>query len=378
MPETVHVVVVGGGYAGVMAANRLAEERDGPGTEITLVDPGEHFTERIRLHEVAAGSRASAGVEWARVLHPGVRRLAARAVRVDAEQQVVLTDADPVPFDWLVLAVGSGELASPLLSVTNPAAALVTRTTIAALAPGSTVTVAGSGPTGIEVACAVATSRPDLAVTVVAPAGVAPRRAVTPAVARRLRRLGIAVADGTVDPLTGDVIAVDGTRTPAARATVWTAGLRVPSLAADSGLPVAADGRLLVDPTLTVPGRERILGAGDAVCVVGAVGAHLRASCASALPLGAHAADTLRARRTGAQPAPIDIGYLARCLDLGAGHGHVQALRPDDTARVWALGGRPGGWAKEQVCRMTVSWLATEARRPGSYSWPSGPRASVG
>jgi NADH:ubiquinone reductase (H+-translocating) len=379
MRRTMQVVVVGGGYAGVMAANRLAGMGAARGVQVTLVDPGEQFTERIRLHEVAAGNRGSAGVEWERVLHPQVRRLPARAVRIDAEgRTVTLVDHEPLGFDRLVYAVGSGEQPTSLLSVTSPAATATARRALAELPPGSTVTVAGAGPTGVEVACAVAVSRPDLAVTVVAPSGPGQLPAGRPAVACRMESLGVTVVDGTVDPTTGVVSAADGRARPVAAATVWTAGLAVPALAADSGLPVAEDGRLLVDATLTVPGYEHVLGAGDAVAVQGAAGAHLRPSCASALPLGAHAAEVVLARLAGTAPARVDIGYLLQCLDLGGGHGHVQTVHPDDTVRRWALTGRAGGWAKEKVCRSTLSWLAGEARRPGSYSWPSGPSRSVG
>ncbi len=194
--------------------------------------------------------------------------------------------------------------------------------------------------------------------------------------ARRLHHLGITVEDGRVDRATGAVTTVDGHR-PAGQATIWTVGLAAARLASDSGLPVTDDGRLMVDATLTVPGHPRILGAGDAVAVQGRAGRHLRASCASALPMGAHAADTVLAHLTGTTPEAIDIGYLLQCLDLGAGRGHVQAVRPDDTARPWAVAGRAGGWTKEQVCRRTIAWLAREARRPGSFTWPSGPAVSV-
>ena len=378
MPEMVRVVVIGGGYAGVMAANRLAGNRATPAMEVTLVDPGPQFTERIRLHQFAAGTRGVPGVEWAEVLHPQVRHLPTRVVSIKAENRtVILADLEPLRFDWLVYAVGSGEQSTPLLSVTNPAAAEMTGKAIAGLAPGAAVTVAGAGPTGVEVACAVAVSRPDLAITVVAPSGLAHPLTGRLAVARRLQRLGITVEDGVVNPATGAVTTEDGTSRPEAEATIWTVGLAAPSLAADSGLPVGGDGRLLVDATLTVPGHDRILGAGDAVSVQGTAGAHLRASCAAAIPLGAHAAETVLAHLTGTAPSVISIGYLVQCLDLGAGSGTVQTVRPDDTARRWALTGRVGGWAKEQVCRMTVSWLAKEAREPGSYTWPSGPTVPV-
>jgi NADH dehydrogenase len=378
MSGTVRVVVVGGGYAGVMAANRVAGGT--PGTapvEVVLLDPGTQFTERIRLHQVGAGGRNTAGVDWAEVLHPQVRRMQARALSIDSGNRLIRGDHGSVRFDWLVYAVGSGEQPTALLSVTNRAAAGSTRDAIAGLAPGSAVTVAGAGPTGVEVASALAVTRPDLLITIVAPSGLAHPITGRHAVARRLQHLGISVEEGVVDPVTGTITS-GGHPRPSAAATIWTAGLAVPSLASDSGLPVDGDGRLLVDATLTVPGHERIIGAGDAVCVTGAAGAHLRASCAAAIPMGAHAADTVLARLSGVAPSAIDIGYLAQCLDLGAGRGHLQLVHPDDAPRVVALSGRSAGWAKEQICRMTVAWLAREARRPGSFRGPTGPAVPVG
>jgi hypothetical protein len=94
--------------------------------------------------------------------------------------------------------------------------------------------------------------------------------------------------------------------------------------------------------------------------------------------MGAHAADTVLAHLSGGVPSAIDIGYLVQCLDLGAGRGHLQFVHPDDAPRVVALSGRGAGWVKEQVCRMTVAWLAREVCRPGSFRGPAGPAVPVG
>lgn len=373
MSQAVRVVVVGGGYAGVMAANRLLAGRAGRSAvpvavDVVLVDPAPRFTERIRLHAVAAGARESAGRDWSDVLHPRVRRVQARAVRVDAgARRVVLDDGPPVTYDHLVLAVGSGGRTGALHRVADAAGAERTRAAVARLAPGEAVTVAGAGATGLEVACAVAVARPDLSVTVVDPAGPPARE---PAVARRLARLRVDVVAGTVDPSTGAVTGVDGRTRAASPVTVWTVGFAVPTLAADSGLPVAPDGRMVVDETLGVPGHDGVVGAGDAVVVDGPRGAHLRMSCAAAIPLGAHAADTVLARVAGVEPLPVDVGFAALCLDLGAGHGHVRFVGRDDARRPWSVWGRPAGWVKEGICRATVAWLAAEARRPGRYRTP--------
>lgn len=64
-PNITRVVVVGGGYAGVLAANRLQR----PGVDITLVNPRPDFVERIRLHQMIAGTH-TATVPYADVLAP--------------------------------------------------------------------------------------------------------------------------------------------------------------------------------------------------------------------------------------------------------------------------------------------------------------------
>ena len=380
MSRVVRVVVVGGGYAGVMSANRLSGRGTGHDrVQVALVDPGARFTERIRLHQVAAGTRASAGVAWEEVLHPDVERVQDRVVGIDAAARSVATGrGGPLGYDYLVYAVGSGEVPTTSSSVANPSAAAAAREEIAGLPPGGTVTVVGAGATGVELACAVAVARTDLEVGLVtaSPLTTPLRR---PAVAGRLRRLGIGVEVGVVDPVTG-AVSTARSRRAAASATIWTAGLAVPRLAAASGLPTTGDGRLVVDATLTVRGDERVLAAGDAAAVDDPGAAHLRMSCAAAIPLGAHAADTVLARLSGGTAPRVDVGFLLQCLDLGGGHGHAQVVRADDGDR-WSaragVGGHLGGRMKERVCTTTLSWLTREARRPGSYRWPRGPRPSA-
>ena len=50
---TTQIVVVGGGYAGVLAANRLLQRAD---VDVALINPRPQFVERIRLHQLVAGT----------------------------------------------------------------------------------------------------------------------------------------------------------------------------------------------------------------------------------------------------------------------------------------------------------------------------------
>jgi NADH dehydrogenase FAD-containing subunit len=363
---TVQVVVVGGGYAGVMAANRLAGRSAPGGMDVVLVNERGVFVERIRLHEFTAGTRGLPVRPFADVLHPAVRVEVGRAVRVDpARRRVVLADRE-IGYDHLVYAAGStgrpgADAAAP--DVATAETATLARERLAALPAGAAVLVRGAGHTGVELAAEVRGRRPDLRVHLLARGGVAPGLGArgARAAAARLRRLGVEVHD-------------DAASVPAAALTLRADGFAPASLAAASGLPVDERGRLLVGPDLRVASHPEVVGAGDGCRVLGAGGAHLRMGCAAALPQGAHAADVVLAALAGLPAPPLDAGFVLQCVSLGRRDGIIQTVRPDDTARSLRLHGPAAAVVKELVCRQTVRWLAAEARRPGSFRWPAGPR----
>ena len=69
MGKNIDVVVIGGGYAGVMAANRLTQRDD---VTVTLINPRPGFVERIRLHQLVGGSH-DAVVDYQEGTGRGVR-----------------------------------------------------------------------------------------------------------------------------------------------------------------------------------------------------------------------------------------------------------------------------------------------------------------
>src|SRR3954453_11549085 len=84
--NTTKVVVIGGGYAGTLAANHLRVRSD---VDITLVNPRPVFVERIRLHQLVAGS-GSATVDYGSLLGEGIRLVVDNADRIDTADRRVL------------------------------------------------------------------------------------------------------------------------------------------------------------------------------------------------------------------------------------------------------------------------------------------------
>ncbi|PXY32820.1 NAD(P)/FAD-dependent oxidoreductase [Prauserella muralis] len=374
MAGNTEVVVIGGGYAGVMAANRLTRRDD---VTVTLVNSRPAFVQRVRLHQLVGGSD-DAVVDYRDVLAEGVRLVVGTVAHIEtAERSVTLESGDALGYDYLVYAVGSGS-ADPgvpgAAEFAYPAASLEQaqrlRSVLEDTPLKAPVTVVGGGPLGIETAAELA----ELGRTVTLVCGERLGPYLHPrgrrSVAKGLSALNVTVLDGpgaTVAAVTAEAVRLaEGRELPSA-VTVWTAGFGVPDLARRSGLSTDAAGRLLTDETLTSVDDERIVATGDAAAPSGLP---LRMSCQAALPLGTHAADTVLSRIAGERPADFDRGIGAMCVSLGRRIGVFQFARFDDTAIGLHVSGRLGAKLKESACQSPVKQLAHEARKPGSHRWP--------
>lgn len=319
MTEDVHdVIVVGGGYAGVTAANRLPR-----GTRVLLLDPKEDF-----------------------VLKPHVEHRRGNVVHVEPGL-VRLPDGDELRGRHILLTTGSDQAAPD--GTTSLETASVVREGIALAEPGSHIAVHGAGLTGIELAAELAYRRSDLVVHL---QGRSPVGAGLPQDARdhlrsTLLRMGVRL---------------DGDAPPPAQVSIDATGLHVSALARDSALDTDRRGRMRVAQTLeAAPG---VWGAGDAVIIDDQP--HLRASCATAIPMGAHAADNIARALEGAPPTAFRFGYSYRCISLGRRNGLILTVDPLDTPTGTFTGGIRAALFKSAICAAVIRVVSTFAR---SYAW---------
>jgi NADH dehydrogenase len=377
MPEhstsTKKVVVIGGGYAGTVAANRLRMRAD---VDITLVNPRPVFVDRVRLHQFVAGT-GEAAADYGTLLGEGVRLVVESATRIDTVARTVeLGSGCALDYDYLVYAVGSTGASPSVPGAAESAFAVAEFESARRLRarldelPSAPVTVVGGGLTGIETAAELAEQGRTVTLvcaTSVAPTFSAPGRR---SIARWLSRHGVAVleANAVTEIRPGAVVLAGGAVWPSAL-TIWAAGFGVPKLAQVSGLRTDAVGRLLTDETLTSVDDDRIVAAGDAAAPSGRP---LRMSCYAAGPLGAQAANTVLSRIAGTEPAVLSLAFSGACVSLGRRSAVRQLAGKDDSPVNIYLGGRPGAVIKELTCKFGMAKVRREARKPGSLFWPKG------
>jgi NADH:quinone reductase (non-electrogenic) len=350
------IVILGAGYAGVATAMSLAGRlRRRDDVRITLVNASTRFTERLRLHQVAAGEELADRRLPDLLRGTGITLETGWVTAVDATAQTVrVDDARVLAYDTLVYALGGvADTSTP--GAADHAYALDgdqdARLLAARLATARTVVVCGTGLTGIETAAEIATTHPAARVTLLGRsepgAEIGPRARAY--LQDSLRRAGVTVhgaasitkvlPDG-VELTTGDIVPAD--------AVVWTAGVRVSPLAAAAGLTVDDLGRIVTDPTLRSVSHPSVYAVGDAAAIRQSYGV-MHGTCQSGMPTGVAAARSIARRLTGRPAKPFRFGYLHTPISLGRHDAVIQFAHRDHTPARFYLTGRLATWYKETV-----------------------------
>jgi len=343
------IVIVGAGFGGLAVAQGL-KRLD---ADITLIDRQNHHLFQPLLYQVASAGLSPADIAWPvrRLMRgqPNSHVLMGEVTAVDRARKVVMLHARPIAYDWLVLATGAthsyfghdewGEHA-PGLKTLNDALAIRRRLLLAferaemASNPAEsarllTIAIVGGGPTGVELAGAIAElSRRALArdFRVIDPRQTrvllieAGQRLLANFPERlslyteeSLRRLGVEVRFGkAVTHCDGEGVRL-GDEFIRAGTVVWAAGVRASPTANWLGLEQDRAGRVAVAPDLRAPGLDDIYVIGDTAAAKNPDGTPQPGIAPVAKQQGAYVARALAARIEG-RDAPPPFVYRNRGL----------------------------------------------------------------
>jgi NADH dehydrogenase len=373
------VVIIGGGYAGTLAALRLAGKTEKQSVQITLVNGADTFVERIRHHQLAANQPPPRRQFTQLLDKTGIRFMQGWVTAVSPQQSTITlqtqTGEQQLAYDNLVYALGSHVDSSLIPGIQEHAFTLGSEQTAQQLQQAlpdiarknGRLLVIGGGLTGIEAATEIAEAYPGLQVTLATRESFGQNLSAKGAAHVRnvFEQLSINLQEKTaVTRIEAHAAHTNSGSTIPFDICLWAGPFTVPTLARESGLPVADNGRLLVNASLQVQNHPNIYAIGDAAQTP------LRMACATAMPMGAYAAVHLAARLKGTElPGPFRFAYVLQCISLGRKQALVQFVHADDTPKEKILTGKTAVLVKELICRFTIWGLKLEKRLPGSYPW---------
>jgi len=348
-------VILGGGFAGLDAARTLARAP----VRVTLIDRHNYHLFQPLLYQVATAALSpgdvASPIRWILRRQQNVNVLLADVRGIDPVRRCVLLDPSAgageqvVHYDYLVVATGAAhayfghpEWASraPGLKTLDDALEIRRQVLLAYEAAEReadaaartrllTFVIVGGGPTGVELAGALAEIarqslrqdfrriHPESARIVLLEGGPHILGSFPPhlraAAVRSLTRLGVDVRTGAaVTGVDREGVLIGGERI-SAQTVLWAAGVAASPLATSLGVPLDRAGRVLAEPTLQVPGHPEVFVVGD-ICALQQNGAWLPGVAQVAKQGGAHAARNIRRLIAGQPPAPFryaDYGNMA-------------------------------------------------------------------
>ena len=352
MPATLpHIVILGGGFAGLYAAKALHRAP----VRITLVDRRNHHLFQPMLYQVATAALSPGDI--ASPIRSILRRqsnvevLLGEAAQVDAAaKRVHLTDGSSISYDYCIVATGARhsyfghddwESAAPGLKNLEDALEVRRRILLAFEAAEResdpvrrqqllTFVVIGGGPTGVEMAGAIAEIRRyalrrdfrridsrDASVLLLE-GGPRLLASYPPELSdwakQALRRLGVDVrTDTLVTSVQPDAVQAAGWTIPT-RTVVWAAGNSASPLTRSLGAPLDRQGRVVVEPDCTIAGQPELFVLGDAAAFTHQANGTLPGICPVAIQMGKYAARTITDDIAGRPRTPFryfDKGQLA-------------------------------------------------------------------
>jgi NADH:ubiquinone reductase (H+-translocating) len=386
------VLIVGAGYAGLMAALRLRRRR--APLRIGLINARDAFAERVRLQESIVADVASRIPSIAALVDgTNIEFIAAEAKALDPDQRRVrIAEGGPerdIAFGEAIYALGSGIDAESVPGVAEHAYRLELGDgprSVAALrsrlqeSKGRRLRVVavGGAETGVEAAAEIKTAWPEAEVTMISRSrcGDFKGAEVEKIVRAALCGLGVRLIDEeTVTEVKSNAVVTRSGRLVGCDVCVWSGGLRSSAIAREAGIASDPQGRIWVGPDLRSISHPHILAVGDAAHPIAPTGAPYRLSAFAALVSGAHAAETVLAQKAGRQAAPLSFSTFGQGVAIGR-EGVGFTTYPDDNRARYFIRGRAARHVRNFFVWFVSYALRLERRFPGFFWWPGRRRVS--
>jgi NADH:ubiquinone reductase (H+-translocating) len=348
------VVIVGAGFGGLAAAKRLANQP----VDVTVIDKRNYHLFQPLLYQVATADLSPADVAWpirgifAHV--PNVRVVLGKVEGIDLKSREVISDRIRLPYDYLILATGSYHsyfghdewaMHAPglkrIIDATEIRKRILLAFELAEVGMSEeerrrqlTFVIIGGGPTGVEMAGAIAelarytlasdfrNINPRSARIILVEAGDRLLRAFPDRLSdyakRRLEKLGVEVLLNHRVEVRGKEGAFIGDMLIPSASMIWAAGVTVPHL--KDWLPVETDrtGRVVVAPDLSLPHFPNIFVIGDAASVPWRGGLMVPGIAPAAKQGGRYAADAILASvKRKKKPAPFRYRHRGNLATIG-------------------------------------------------------------
>jgi NADH:quinone reductase (non-electrogenic) len=333
--KTPRIVIIGGGFGGLYAAKEFMNQP----VSVTLLDRTNHHLFQPLLYQVA-----TAGLSPGDIAQP-IRHILKEAenieivmeevARVDVAQKLVITERKPIPYDYLIVAAGARhsyfghsewEQFAPGLKSLEDAIELRRRILKAfefaeiAEDPDErkkalTFVVVGAGPTGVEMAGAIAelahrsladdfhhvNPRDARIILVDAAPRVLPafEAKLSDSARKQLEQLQVEVRTGVIVKDVGPDGVHVGDELISTRTIVWAAGNAASPLAKSLGVELDRAGRVTVNEDLTIAGHPEVFVIGDMAVFTHQTGQPLPGVCPVAMQMGRHAAKNILAAIEG-------------------------------------------------------------------------------
>mgnify|MGYP002700274878 FL=1 len=372
------VVILGGGYAGLLAAGTLRREL--PQARITLVDAQPQFSHRVRWHEQLVGQTIDHINYQSFSVERDIEFIQAQVKTLTpSEHQVQLeTEYGPttLAYDQLIYALGS--LSRPLWQSPQANCYALNNShelfkAHAQLAQTKRLLVVGGGLTAVEYATEVAERYPAINVQLVTNSTLLPdySTAAQDYARRAMADMNIELIENSpIERIEAQQAITASGHSLAFDLCLCSTGFIASPVWQDSGLPTSGNGQIEVNSAMQALGFDNIWVAGDAAYNENNGRASLRMSCATACATSPLIGLNVARAQRGESALEHTPYYFGHCVSLGRQQAFIQIVSSDDRMLPSIVTGTTAIEAKIKIAKAVISTLLWDGEASQADWWP--------